>query len=100
MIKIVSLAAAAALLATSAHAQITISTNDIGTPAGAARFEQGVRKAARTLCGEQRGLRGLSCKQAVREEALERLPEPLRMAYVQSRSARTIEYAANRTNEG
>lgn len=100
MIKIASLAAGAALLATSAHAQIAISTAGIETPAGAARFERDVRIAARAMCSHVRGVQVVTCKQGVREEALELLPQAQRLAFLQSREVRSVEYAANRTNEG
>ncbi|WP_292054850.1 MULTISPECIES: UrcA family protein [unclassified Brevundimonas] len=95
MIKIATLAAAAALLATSAQAQVVINTQNIDTPAGAQRFERDVRKAARSLCSAVRGVQVITCKEAVREEALSMLPVQQRMAYVQSREARNTEYAAN-----
>lgn len=100
MIKIASFAAAAALLATSAQAQIAISAANIDTPTGAARFERDVRKAARNLCANARGVQVVTCKQAIRDEALEQLPATQRLAYAQAREARNVEYAANRANEG
>lgn len=100
MIKIVSLAAAVALLAPAAHAQVVINVENIDTPAGAARFERDVRKAASNLCATVRGVQKVTCKQGVREEALERLPAPQRLAYLQSQSNRETEYASNLSNQG
>ncbi|WP_297798889.1 UrcA family protein [uncultured Brevundimonas sp.] len=101
MIKTAFIAATALFAATSAYADpISISTDQIDTVAGAARFERDVNRAARSLCVDIRGVRNVACKQAVRDEAMAQLPAAQRQAYAQMRGARETQYAANRANQG
>ena len=100
MIKIASLATVAVLAATSASAQISINTSDVRTPAGAARFERDIALAARQLCSGSIGVRKVQCKQAVRQEALEQLPDVQRLAFLRSRETTNTRYAADRTDVG
>ena len=82
MFKMLALSAALAVVAGSAQAQVpvAIKVDNIHTEAGVAQFDAQVRRAARSLCAGLRGIQQSECRNAVRAEALELLPQPQRLA--------------------
>lgn len=95
MIKIASLALAAALLSSAAHAQTPINIQGIDTPAGAERFDRDLKRATFSICKVYRGVRYFDCRDEVRTEALSLLPAEQRNAYLSMQAPRSVRYAAN-----
>lgn len=83
MLRTLCLSAAIMAIAGAAQAQVpvAIKVENIHTEAGAAHFDARVNRAARAMCAGLRGIQQSQCRNAVYAEAMERLPEPVRLAY-------------------
>lgn len=94
--------AAALLYAAPAAAQetqrIPYGDLDLSSPAGAAAFDQRVRRAGRAACLDPSGpsLADLSCLRRFRRDAREALPRQRQDDYARSRSAVILAVAAPR----
>lgn len=92
MFRTIALAAtAAALLASPAlAAQYRIPTQNLHTPEGASAFDTKLRHATRALCQDRQGSARAQCIEAVRIEALGKLPQVQQLAYLQARTGNQV----------
>lgn len=92
MFRIVSLTAAAVMVASAASAsdlRISYGDLDLATREGAARLDTRIRKAANKLCANRTPLESTTCRAGVRNEALSNLPPQARTEY--ARGSRSFE---------